>query len=94
MKWQAVIVLLAIALTIVMPPSFSFSCGHAGHAMIGTLDICHSATPALSSSGNMPYMQQCPCHPLPLVLQETSEIVNPLFKPFITAFQDERPPKA
>lgn len=93
MKWQAVIVLLAIALTIAIPPSLFPTCSHAGHAMIGSLDICHSATPALSSSGSMPWIQESPCHPLPLLLQETSEIVNPLFKPVITAFQDEHPPK-
>jgi hypothetical protein len=93
MKSQAVIVLLAIALTIAIPPSFSLTCGDAGHAMIGTLDICHSATPALSSSGSMPCIQQCPCNPLPLALQGTSQIVNLRFKPVITAFDDERPPK-
>lgn len=94
MKWQSVIVLLAIALTIAVPTSLFPTCSHAGHAMIGSLDICHSATPALSSSGSMPWIQESPCHPLPLVLQETSAIVNPLFKPFTPVFQDEHPPKA
>jgi len=94
MKWQAVTVLLAIALTIVIPPSFSLSCGHAEHTMIGTLDICHSSPLALSSNGNMPFIQESFCHPLPLVLQESFEIVNPFFKPVVTAFQDEHPPKA
>jgi len=94
MKWQALIVLLAIALTIAIPPSLSLTCSHDAHTMIGTLDICHSTTPALSSGGSMPFIQECPCYPFPLVLQETSKIINPLIKPTITAFQDERPPKA
>jgi len=93
MKCQAVIVLLAIALTITIPPSLSLPRGHTSHALIGTLDVCHSTTPALSSSGNMPCIQVSPCNPLPLVLQETLEIANPFFKPTITAFQDEHPPK-
>ena len=93
MKWQAIIVLLAITLSIAVPASLSLTCDHGGLAAIGTLDVCHSATPALSSSGDMQCIQ-CSCHPLPLVLQETSEIVNSHFKQAITAFQDERPPKA
>ena len=94
MKCQAVIVLLAIALTIVIPPSLSPMCSHAGHSMIGTLDICHSATSALSLRGSIPCIQESACFPLPLVLQETSEMENPLLNPAITAFQDERPPKS
>ena len=87
-------VLLAILLTVAIPPSLVLTCGHAGHTMIGALDICHSATPTLSSSGNMPCMQERTCHLLPLALQETSEIEHSLFKPLIIPFQDERPPKA
>jgi hypothetical protein len=94
MKLLAVIMLLTIALTIAAPPPLSLTCGHAGNPMIGTLDVCHSATPALSSSGNMPCIQECSCHPLLPALQETFEIENPLFIPVTIAFQDERPPKA
>ncbi len=93
MKWQAVIVLLAISLTIAIPPSPSLTNSHTGHAMIGNLDICHSSTPALSSNGNMPSIQESFCHPISLALQETAEIVNSRFKPIITVFDNERPPK-
>jgi hypothetical protein len=94
MKWQAVIVLLAIALTITIPPSLSFTCGNAEHTMIVNLDICHSKVPALSPGRSMPFIQERLSHPLPPLLQETSEVINHLCKPVITAFQDERPPKA
>ena len=94
MKWQVVIVLLSIALTIAAPPSISLTCGHAGHTIISTLDICHSTTPALSSSGNMLCIQEHNYHPFFLFLQETSKIEDPLFKPVIITFQDEHPPKA
>jgi len=93
MKWQALIVLLAIAFTIAVPPVLILPGGPTGQAMIGTLDICHSATPALSSNGSMPFIQASSCHPLHLTLQETSEIIDPFFKPAITTFQDDRPPK-
>ncbi len=93
MRWQAVIVLLAIALSIVGPPSLPMTFLHDGHSAIGILDVCHSSTPALSTSGDMPCMSECPCRPLPLPQNAFAELVNPRFKPFFIAFQDERPPK-
>jgi hypothetical protein len=94
MKWQAVIVLLAIALSIFVPPSLSLTSGQNGHAMIGTLDLCHKGNPALSVSGNMPCVSESSCHFLPLSLQEISEIVNPRIRPFFIVFQDDHPPKS
>lgn len=93
MKWKAIIVLLAIALSIIVPPSLSLTIADGGHAVIGTLDVCHSATPALSSNGDMPCVNECPSYPFPLALHKASEIVNPSNKPLLIAFQDERPPK-
>jgi hypothetical protein len=93
MRWQAVIVLLAIALSIVVPPSLPLMIGQGGQASIGTLDVCHSSLPALASNGNMPCVSECPCRPLPLAQKKVSEIANPPFKPLLIAFQDERPPK-
>jgi hypothetical protein len=93
MRWQAIIVLLAVALSIVVPPSLSLTIADGGHAMIGTLDVCHSTAPALSSNGEMPCVNECPCHPLPLAQKKVPEIANSLFKPLLIAFQDERPPK-
>jgi hypothetical protein len=94
MKYQAIIVLVAILLSVAIPPSLTLTCGYEGHTIIGALDICHAATPALSSSGNLPCVQERTCHPLPLPLQETVENENLFFKSLLTSFQDERPPKA
>jgi hypothetical protein len=93
MKWQAVIVLLAIGLTIAVPPSFAVLSDHGNHAMIGNLDVCHSAAPALSANGSMPCVHQGLCDHQALVQDKTVEIVNPRIKPLLIAFQDERPPK-
>jgi hypothetical protein len=93
MKWSALIVLFAIALSIVLPPSLPFLSDHGTMAAIGTLDVCHSATPALSSNGDMPCVNECPCRHLPLVASNNAEIFTPPFKPLLIAFQDERPPK-
>lgn len=94
MKWQALIVLLAIALGVVMPPSLPYLSDHGATASIGTLDVCHAAIPALSSSGHMPCMSECPCRILPLVQSAAVEILIPPFKPALFVFQDEHPPKA
>ena len=92
MRWHAIIVLLAITFSIIVPPSLPLA-GRGGPAAIGTLDVCHSAIPALSSNGEMPCLNECSNAPLPLALQEVVHIVSPPDKPVFIAFQDERPPK-
>jgi len=93
MKWQAIIVLLTIAFSIVVPPSLSLTLAQDGQAAIGILDVCHSTTPALSSQGDMPCMNERPIKPLPLAQTHSAFVANTPFKPYVTAFQDERPPK-
>lgn len=94
MKWQALIVLLAITLSIIAPPSLPFLSDNGATEAIGALDVCHSATPALSASVDMPCVNEYPCCPLHLELYKISELVNPLLKLSAITFQDERPPKA
>jgi hypothetical protein len=92
MRWCAVIVLLAITLSIIVPPTLT-PAGHGGQAVIGILDVCHTAIPALSSNGEMPCLNECSNSLLPLALQEVVPIVTLPEKPYFIAFQDERPPK-
>ncbi len=94
MKWQAIIVLAAIALSIVIPPSLPLLSDNGAQAAIGTLDVCHSAIPALSSSGEMPCVGECSCHLSPLSRIEVLHTANPICKLYLISFQDERPPKA
>jgi hypothetical protein len=94
MRWQSIIVLMAIALSIVLPPALPIMAAQGGRVEIGTLDVCHSATPALSTSGDMPCINDCKNQPLPLGLSTVPAVAAPLFKPFSIAFQDERPPKS
>ena len=93
MKWQAVIVLLAIAISVLVPPSLSLTVAHNVRAEIGALDVCHSTTPALSSNGEMPCVTECSCHPLYVTLNTIVEPMSSSFKPLLFALQDERPPK-
>jgi hypothetical protein len=94
MKWQAVMVLLAIGVSITVPPCFIVPGDHGNHAMIGNLDVCHTATPTLSANGNMPCVHQCPCNHMPLIQDKITKILNPRIKPLLITFQEERPPKA
>lgn len=91
MRWQAVIVLLAIAFSIVVPPSLPLI-GHGGQMAIGTLDVCHSTAPALSSNGEMPCLNEYLSSPLPLALQEVIHLVSLPDRSVFIVFQDERPP--
>jgi hypothetical protein len=93
MKWQAVVILFAIAVSIAVPPSLSLTVVHDKQAAIGVLDVCHSAAPALFSNGDMPGVGECSCHPVYQTLKKTAEPANSLFKPLLFAFQEERPPK-
>ncbi len=92
MRWQAVIVLAAIVLGLVIPPSFAMTGGD--RTVIGSLDVCHAAAPALSSSGEMPCMSECPCNPSPLAMNEVFQPAEPSLKPYFMPFQEELPPKA
>jgi hypothetical protein len=94
MRWKAVIVLLAILIGIVVPPSLPFLTATGAEASLGTLDVCHKAAPALSSHGDMPCMNECPCQPLPLASCAVPDTLSSAFKPLLLPFQDERPPQA
>lgn len=94
MRWQAVIILLAIGLSVVLPPTLPLMAARSGEAELGTLDICHSRTPALASNGDMPCINECMNLPLPQGIVTVSAVATPRFKPFCIAFQDERPPKS
>jgi hypothetical protein len=93
MKWNAVIVLLAIALGIFAPPSLPAMIAHGGQASIGILDVCHSAAPALSSNGEMPCVSECPRGLLSLEQSRTYGLIPPSCKPVVIAFQEEIPPE-
>lgn len=95
MRWKAVIVLLAVLIGIVVPPSLPLMTATGVQASLGSLDVCHKASPALfSHGGEMPCLNECPCQPLPLASINIPVIPSSDFKPFLLAFQDERPPKA
>jgi hypothetical protein len=94
MKWQSLIILLAIALSIVAPPSLPFLPAHGAMSSVGMPDVCHAAMPALSSHGDMPCMNERPSLLLPLAQSNSVEVIISSLKPLFIFFQDERPPQS
>ncbi|HEX9020906.1 MAG TPA: hypothetical protein VF903_06560 [Nitrospirota bacterium] len=93
MKLQAIIVLLAVGIGILLPHSLPLLACHDGRSSIGTLDVCHSAAPALSSN-NMPCINESPCLPRPCTLTANLRFTNPSIQPFFIVQRRERPPEA
>jgi hypothetical protein len=94
MKWNAVIVLVAILIGIVVPPSLPLIIAIGEQASLGELDVCHSATPALSSNGEMPCVPGITSK-LPIYLSiTTSDSFYPVITEVVFAAPNEQPPKA
>ena len=93
-KWNALIVLLALALSVVAPPSLPWLANPGGESEIGTLDLCHSTAPGLSAGIDMPCISECPGHYAPLAIPSPHEVPSVALKSLLIAFQDERPPQA
>lgn len=94
MRWQAVILLIALALTAALPPSLAFAPDSDEQPSLGTLNVCHSAAPALSSNGDMPCVNECPCRHVPAVSVALTKPNVPLFPEFLLISGNERPPQA
>ena len=94
MRWRAVIVLLVLGFSAIAPSSLPWLGDHGQKASIGTLDLCHAATPAIASSGEMPCLNETSCRPCQPAQTDAVRIEKPLFKPFVLILQEERPPKA
>ena len=93
MKWKALIILLALALSIVAPPSLPWLMNTGSEAEIGTLDVCHSTASGLSAGSDMPCINECLGHHAPVVAPSLQEIPSVALKPLFIAFLDERPPR-
>ena len=53
MRWQFLIVLMAIAVGAVASPSLPLTIAYDRESMIGVFNVCNSVTPALTSNGDM-----------------------------------------
>ncbi len=94
MKWPAVIVLLAIALTVFVPPVLPQTSMHSRTAEIGSLDVCHAATPALAANGEMPCIATVMSVHCPVMFIAISPSQKPFFLLSVYNSDTEHPPKA
>ena len=92
MRMQALIVILALALSILASPSVVLEPGYLNQGAFEYFGIERSVNPVLSLCGDMPCLNQCPCQHLPLSLNNATELISPLFLSSLFAYQDERPP--
>ena len=92
MKVRSVIVLFAIAFSVLSPLSVRLTIAH-GQTSIETFDVCHAGSPALSTSIDMPCISQPIYHPYLASRVEGTQILDPALKRLISTFQEEHPPK-
>jgi hypothetical protein len=95
MKWVTIILLVVLAFTVLAPlSSFTLTIVQKDRSFLANLDVCHSAAPALSSSGEMPCVIICPCSSVPTVSISAHEPFLPRFTERIIIAPNEHPPKA
>ena len=94
MKWQSIIVLLALAIAILAPPSFAPTASHHGQPTLSSLDVCHSASPAIAAGGEMPGLAVHSQAQAPAPYIAYLDELKPLFTAFLIISGNERPPAA
>jgi len=92
MRVKSVIVLLAIAFSVLSPVSVHLAIAQ-GETSIGTFDICHAGSPALSTSHDIPGVSEPVYRPCLPSYSDGGDILEPTLKLFLSAFQEEHPPK-
>ncbi len=92
MRLKSIIVLLAIAISIFSPLSVHLTIAH-GQTSIGTFDVCHAGSLALSTIDDTPCVSQPLYRPCLPSCVEGAEILDPTPKLFLSTFQVEHPPK-
>lgn len=95
MKRVTVILLIVLAFTLLAPLSpLSLIIDRQEQPLLGNLDVCNSAAPALSSNGEMPCVTITPSK-LPFYLSvTTSDSFHPVFTAVVFTAPNEHPPKA
>ena len=94
MRWQCLIVLMAITVSAVASPSLPPTIAYDRESMIEVLNVCHPVTLALSSNGDMPYMNEHRCSHVPLPSDSCSESLHPVTTPMFFPKTNEHPPNA
>ena len=95
MKLVASILLVLLVITAVAPVTcFAIVITNDGSSFLGNLDVCHSATPALSSNGEAPCVSLAFCSIVPSFSVSFTEPVHPVYSELILTSSSEHPPKS
>lgn len=93
MKWQTIIVVVAIAFSVLSPLSVHLTIEY-GQTSIGTFDVCHAGSLAVSANHEILCITGDSSGLIPLRSTESAAIPSAVRKLLIIASQEERPPKA
>jgi hypothetical protein len=93
MKTGSILVLFALVISVIIPNITIVGAAAGDRPVILTLDVCSQSGSATTSNADAPSIHECICSPAPLPLLSSYTELNPLFNPFVTAFQEERPPR-
>jgi hypothetical protein len=94
MRYVSCILLAVLTITVLGPVSFClFSPCEGGDEVLGELDVCHRSAPALSTGGEMPCVQTCPCQSPPPLSVRIGAHIAPLLSEFIIVSLNEQPPE-
>jgi hypothetical protein len=93
MKTGSILVLFALVISVMIPNITITYAASGDQPIILTLDVCSPSGSAATANADMPSLHECMCSLAPLPLISSYTELNPLFNPFITAFQEERPPR-
>lgn len=95
MKPVSCILLVVLLLTALSPLSaLTFPVKGSEEPVLGTLDVCRSAAPALSSNGSMPCMSESPATHAPVQLVAIAQCCIPILSQILLPSQNDRPPQA
>ena len=95
MRGTALICLLAVAVTALSPfCALTIPAVSDGQPVLGRLDVCHSASPALTPGGLMPCISILPANLSPVIEMSSQPPHSPLFTELIIAVRNERPPRS
>lgn len=92
MKWQTLIVVLAVSFNVLSPLSVHLTIGH-GQSSIGTFDVCHAGSLAVSSIHEMPSVTEKLCVLIPPASLARAPYFSRVTRLPIITFRDEQPPK-
>jgi hypothetical protein len=93
MKAASILILFAFAITAMIPHVTISDAANNNQQSIFTLDVCSPLSSAATANADMPSLHECMCSLAPLTSTSFHIALNPVFNPYLIAFQKEYPPE-